>query len=424
MERQASGILWGDICYSTDKDTLITRENAYLVWEDGKIAGVYDRLPEQFRAYPVEDCRGKLIIPGLVDLHIHAPQYPFRGLKMDLPLLPWLNTNAFPEEAKYQDPDYARKAYEIFVADMKKSGTTRACIFASLHLPATKILMELLEEAGLETYVGKVNMDRNCPDYLREGEDAPAVTEAWLEETAGRFSHVKPILTPRFIPVCSDSLMEALGNIQKKWKLPVQSHLSENPDEIALVQELHPQSRFYGDAYNRFGLFGKDAPAVMAHCVHCPPEELEMMKAQGVFVAHCPQSNTNLCSGASPVRQLLEAGLEVGLGSDIAGGASLSIFRAMTDAIHTSKLRAALLDRSLAPLTLEEAFFLGTLGGGRFFGKVGSFQEGFEADVLVLDETRIPHPQPLTLRERLERYVYLAGDDWITSKYVKGRRLF
>ena len=197
MEKQASGILWGDICYSTDKDTLITRENAYLVWEDGKIAGVYDRVPEQFQAYPVEDCRGKLIIPGLVDLHIHAPQYPFRGLKMDLPLLPWLNTNAFPEEAKYQDPDYARKAYEIFVGDMKKSGTTRACIFASLHLPATKILMELLEKAGLETYVGKVNMDRNCPDYLREGEDAPAVTEAWLEETADRFTLVTTNLTPR-----------------------------------------------------------------------------------------------------------------------------------------------------------------------------------------------------------------------------------
>ena len=189
----------------------------------------------------------------------------------------------------------------------------------------------------------------------------------------------------------------------------------------ALVQELCPWSRFYGDAYDRFGLFGGDHGCIMAHCVLSGDGEIALMKERGVYVAHCPQSNTNLCSGASPVRQLLEAGLQVGLGSDIAGGASLSIFRAMTDAIHTSKLRAALLDRSLAPLTLEEAFFLGTLGGGRFFGKVGSFQEGFEADVLVLDESKIPHPQPLTLRERLERYVYLAGGDWITKKYVKGR---
>lgn len=426
MIKQRTRILKGDICYSTDKDNLVTMQNSYLVCENGLSAGVFHILPEQYRNLPIDDHTGKLIVPGLIDLHIHAPQYSFRGFKMDLELLDWLNSSAFPEEAKYRDTAYASKAYSIFVNDITKSATTRACMFATLHLPATKILMDLLEKSGLETFVGKVNMDRNCPDYLREtdGDASAAATVSWLEETSGLYSHVHPILTPRFIPACSDHLMERLKQIQEKWNLPVQSHLSENPEEIAWVQELEPHSRFYGDAYDHFGLFGGEVPTIMAHCVHCPPEEIRLIKERGVYIAHCPESNSNLTSGAAPVRLYLDQDMKVGLGSDIAGGFSLSIFRAMAETIQVSKLRARLLNKNLKPVTMNEAFFMGTKGGGSFFGKTGSFETGYEVDAVVLDESRIPHPQELSLKERLERYIYLSGDDWILHKYVKGQQVF
>ncbi len=419
-------VLKGDICWSHDAQHLNTIKDGFLVCEGGIVTGVFKNLPEKYAGLPVEDYSGKLIVPGLTDLHIHAPQYVFRGMKMDLELLEWLNTSAFPEEAKYQDTEYARRAYRIFVDDLRKSGTTRCCMFATLHLPATKVLMELLEESGQISYVGKVNMDRNSPDYLCE-ESAEASAEAtvqWLAETGKAFPRTKPILTPRFIPSCSDELMERLAAIQKEYNLPVQSHLSENHGEISWVQELVPESRFYGDAYDRVGLFGGNVPTIMAHCVHSGEEETELMKKRGVYIAHCPQSNTNLMSGIAPVRTYLEKEIPMGLGSDVAGGAVLSIFRAMADAIQVSKLRAVLVDHNLKPLTMAEAFFLGTKGGGSFFGKVGSFDAGYECDALVLDEGKIPYPQELTIEERLERFIYLSGNDDILHKFVKGRRLF
>ncbi|MFR9190595.1 MAG: amidohydrolase family protein, partial [Anaerotruncus massiliensis (ex Togo et al. 2019)] len=157
-----------------------------------------------------------------------------------------------------------------------------------------------------------------------------------------------------------------------------------------------PWSGCYGGAYDRFGLFGGDAPTIMAHCVHSTGEEIDLMQARGVFIAHCAQSNTNLASGVAPVRAYLDRGMKVGLGTDIAGGFSLSVFRAMADAVQASKLRWRLLDDSLRPLTVPEAFYLGTKGGGEFFGKVGSFEEGYEFDAVVLDDSgfriRDAHP--------------------------------
>jgi guanine deaminase len=305
----------------------------------------------------------------MTDLHIHAPQYSYRGLGMDMELLEWLNVHAFPEESKFADLTYAKKAYRIFVDDMVKSTTTRACIFGTLHKDATLLLMELLEDAGMRAYVGKVNMDRNSPDILREesAESASKITEQWILE-AERFDNVRQILTPRFIPSCSDELMRELSRLQKKYELPMQSHLSENLGEIAWVQDLCPDSKFYGDAYDQFELFGGECPTIMAHCVHSGEEEVELMKEKNVFVAHCPQSNTNIASGIAPVRMYLEKDLKMGLGSDVAGGAHLSLMRAMTDAIQCSKLRWRMYDQSLEPLKFEEAFYLATKGGGEFFG--------------------------------------------------------
>lgn len=419
-------VLKGNICYCEESGDLKTAENGWLVCLEGRCGGVFEELPKEYQGFPLMDCGNMLITPGLVDLHIHAPQYAFRGLGMDLELLDWLNTNTFPEEARYQDLEYAGRAYTIFAEAMKRSATTRACIFGTVHNPATELLMDLMEETGLKAMVGKVNMDRNSPDYLCEESAGRSAddTVAWLEKTLGRYENVRPVLTPRFIPSCTDELMKRLKAIQSEFNLPVQSHLSENKGEIAWVQELCPESEFYGDAYDRFGLFGGDVPTIMAHCVFSSDREIGLMKRRGVYVAHCPESNTNLASGIAPVRTYLDRGLHVGLGSDVAGGTGESIFRAMTHAIQVSKLRWRLVDQEVKPLTAAEAFYLGTLGGGSFFGRVGSFLKGYEFDALILDDAAIPHPQELTIRERLERFLYLSDDKRIKAKFVAGRRIF
>ena len=419
--------LKGTILWSESPQKLSILENAFLVCENGLCAGVFPVLPEKYKGIQCQDMSGHLIIPGLTDLHVHAPQYTFRSIGMDLELLEWLDTLAFPEESKYCDPEYAKAAYSIFAEDLKKSATTRAVMFATLHVPAAEILMDLMEETGLKTYVGKVNMDRNgTPSLQEESAEASARdTIRWLEETRSRYQNVKPILTPRFTPSCSDELMKKLGEIQKKHHLPVQSHLSENLGEIAWVKELCPNTSFYGEAYDQFGLFGgPDCPTIMAHCVHCPDEEIALMKKRGVYIAHCPQSNSNLSSGIAPVRRYLDEDLHVGLGCDIAGGTVLSIFRAMAEAIQVSKLRWRLVDDTQKPLTVEEVFYMGTLGGGSFFGKVGSFLPGYEFDAVILDDSTLPHPQPLSPKQRLERIIYLSDDRNIIGKYVAGTKIF
>lgn len=411
----------GNIIYSTTPDQLVLIENGYAVCENGICGGAFAKLPEKYNGIQVKDYGDRLVIPGLVDLHMHAPQYGLRGFGMDLELLDWLNTYTFPEEAKYAKEEYAKKAYGMFTEELKKSPTTRACIFATIHRDATKILMDLLEKTKLRTMVGKVNMDRNAPEYLCEStEESAAQTLQWLKEMQGQYKYVEPILTPRFIPSCSDSLMKTLGEIQKSQHLPVQSHLSENEGEIAWVKELCPAAGFYGEAYEHAGLFGNGCKTVMAHCVSSVEEEIALIKRKGVYVAHCPQSNMNLSSGIAPIRKYLDEGLHVGLGSDLAGGSSMSMFRAMSDAIQVSKLYWRMWDQSASPLNVKEAFYLATKGGGEFFGKIGSFESGYEFDVLVIEDESIWHPQELGLLERLERVIYLGDADNIVEKIVAG----
>lgn len=416
----------GNFCWSKTPEQLNILEQGYLLIQDGRVQETAEALPESWQDVPVRDFGDCLVIPGLVDLHMHAPQYEFCGMGMDLELLEWLDRQTFPVEARYADEAYADRAYTVFAEDLKHSATTRACVFATIHRPATRILMEKLDAAGLKTMVGKVNMDRNSPDILREPDAAQAAedTGRWLEESMGRYRNVQPILTPRFIPSCSDELMRRLKELQVRCRLPVQSHLSENPGEVAWVQELCPESEFYGDAYDRFGLFGGEGcPTVMAHCVYSDEREQERMRQRGVWIAHCPQSNMNLSSGIAPVRTFLEQGQRIGLGSDVAGGSSASIFRAMTDAVQASKLYWRLVDPSKKPLTLEEAFYLATAGGGSFFGKVGSFEPGFELDAVVLDDRKLNRLGGYTVRQRLERICYRPEEAKIAAKYVAGEAI-
>lgn len=418
-------VLKGNLCYSESADRIRLIPNGYLVCEDGVCLGAFETLPEQYAALPLKDFGDRIIIPGLTDLHVHAPQFAFRGLGMDMELLDWLNTYTFPEESKYADLCYADRAYSQFADHLRRSATTRAAVFATIHVPATELLMEKLERSGLVSYVGKVNMDRNSPDYLCELDAAASVaaTEEWICHTRDRFENTKPILTPRFIPSCTDTLMRGLRGLVEKYDLPVQSHLSENFGEIAWVQELCPNSEFYGDAYDRFGLFGGDHKCIMAHCVHSDERELELMKKNGVFVAHSPLSNANLSSGVAPISKYLERGLHVALASDVAGGETENLFASIGSAIRSSKLRWRLLDQSVKPLSVDQAFYIATRGGGEFFGKVGSFEKGYAFDAVVLDDSALDHPQELTLRARLERALYLSDDRQITAKFVGGRQI-
>ena len=181
--KENSFILKGNICYSDTKDRFISVDQGYLVCCQGISQGVYSVLPEEYQNLPITDYGDHLIIPGMTDLHLHAPQYPFRGLGMDLELLDWLEAHTFPEESHYQDLEYAEKAYRIFTEDLKASATTRAVIFGTIHTPATILLMEKLEAAGLKTYVGRVNMDQNCTDLLKEknADASLADTAEWLK---------------------------------------------------------------------------------------------------------------------------------------------------------------------------------------------------------------------------------------------------
>ena len=427
-----SFVIKGNICQTINPKELDLHKDAFVVCENGVSKGVFNNLPDKYANLPVYDYGNALIFPGMVDLHVHAPQYAFRGMCMDLELMDWLNSYTFPEEEKYENLEYAKKAYSMFVNALKSGATTRSCIFATRHRYATELLMELMEESGIVSYVGKVNMDREASEALTEkSADVSAFdTFGWINAVKDKYENTKPILTPRFIPCCTYKLMEELREIQMAYGLPVQSHLSESKSEIDFVKFLRPQNPFYGDSYNEYDLFGKnddintDVKTVMAHCVWSTDDEVELMKKNGVFVAHCPASNMNLTSGIAPIRKYFDLGLNIGLGSDVAGGHTDSIFRAITDAIQQSKMYFRMVNESYKPLVFSEAFYLATKGGGKFFGKVGSFEEGYEFDAVVMDDSVLVHPQPINLAERMERAVYLGLDEKnITAKYVRGRKV-
>lgn len=418
--------LKGNIIYSKNKNEINCFENSYLICQDGKSMGVFKKLDEKYKDIEVIDFGEKIICPGLVDLHIHAPQYNFRGMGMDLELLDWLNTYTFPSEAKFKDEDYAKRSYQRFVDYLKYGPNTRHVIFASLHVKSTQILMDLMEKSKMVSFVGKVNMDRNGGVDLEEkdADESEKATLDWLESIKGKYKNTYPILTPRFIPSCTDELLEKLRKIKDEYNLPIQSHLSENLGEIEWVKELVPKAKFYGDAYNIFDLFGKNNKTVMAHCVYSNDDEQDLIKENKVFIAHCPDSNTNLTSGIAPAGKYLREGQKIGLGSDVAGGTHASIFKAMADAIKVSKLRYRLVDEKIKPLSLEEAFYMATLGGGEFFGKVGSFEKGYEFDAIVIDDEKLLEEDKFNLKQRLERIVYLSKDEDIVSKFVRGNKIF
>ncbi len=414
----------GDILYSKSLNKVVEYDNSYLICVNGKSDGVYKRLPAKYKGIKVYDYTGYLIIPGLVDMHLHAPQYMFIGLHMDLKLLDWLNKYTFPAEAKYKDIRFAKKAYDIFVKDLTLTATTRFAMFATIHNDATLYLMNELEKTGFKGYVGKVNMDRNSPKYLVETTNKSIKdTLKWIE-SCENLKNIKPIITPRFIPSCTDKLMKELSKIMKEKNLPVQSHLSENRSEIEWVKELVPRVKSYEEAYDMFDMLGTVTNSIMAHYVWPDENGIKLMKNRNVWVAHSPSSNRNLSSGIAPIGRYLREGIKVGLATDVAGGSYLSMFRAIEDTITTSKIRNCLYDSEYYNVTIEQALYLATLGGGEFFGKVGSFEKGYEFDAIVLNERDIPTVlmSELTLLERFERYIYRSHTN-VYAKFIAGKKI-
>lgn len=397
--------------------------NGYIAVENEFIYGIYEDFPSDLDGYELIDFGDKIIIPSFCDIHLHAPQFVNRGLGMDKELLDWLEFYTFPEESKYEDLIYAKKAYKKFVKELWREGTLNAVVFGTIHRDATIELMDIMDEFGINGYVGKVNMDRNSPDfYIEDTESSIKTTLDFIEQSIDKYNRVKPIITPRFVPSCTRELMTELGEIADKYDLKIQSHLSENRSEVEWVKELHPESSSYYDVYKKYNLI-RNNKTVMAHCCWNTDEEIKSMAEDKVFVAHSPYSNTNLSSGIAPIRKFLNNGVPVGLASDISGGHDISIRSVISISAQVSKMRWVYLNSDEESLNSAELFYLATKGGGAFFEKTGRFKEGYYFDALVLDDSNLLDINPRTLEERLERYFYIGDDRNIYKRFSSGKEL-
>ncbi|CAK0782316.1 hypothetical protein CVIRNUC_005629 [Coccomyxa viridis] len=281
---------------------------------------------------------GRLMCPGFIDTHVHAPQYSYAGTATDRPLMQWLDHYTFPREAQMQDLKEAKAHYNKLVERLISNGTTTALVFGSLHLEPTKLLADILHQAGMRAYVGKVCMDRNSKNYyVQSTEQNLQDTEAFVEHIRGLNTVlVHPVITPRFVPCCTPALLQGLGAIAQRSICHVQSHISESLDNDAFVAQLHPEvGGRDAQLYERAGLLTQRT--VMAHGVTLTDAELRLLAERGTALAHCPLSNFYFADIPLDVLRCLAAGVKVGLGTDVAGGYSPSMLSAMRSAVLASK---------------------------------------------------------------------------------------
>ena len=415
-------ILHGDIVHAPSFATLRCIENGYLVAVDGCVEGVYETLPDRFEGLYITDCSNRIITQSFCDMHMHAPQYPLMGLGLDMQLLDWLNAYTYPEEARYADLDYAKRVYEAFARDLINSGTTRAAVYSSIHLDATLELAKCLEKKRVTSFVGKVNMDRNCPAELCEStEESLERTEEFIERLKD-FKLIKPLITPRFAPVCSPELLNGLGRLAEKHNVPVQTHLSENIAEITWVKELFPDAAGYWHVYERAGLMRPGS--LMAHCIYSGDTERHVMHDNGVWAVHCPCSNMDLSSGIMPVRRFINSDVNVLLGSDISGGAAIFMPRIMEATVRISKMNWLATNQSERILSIVDAFYLATSAGAKRMGYGEGFAAGDPLHCIVADDSRIRIAgEGRTLRERFERMLHRMQPADITAVWSEGVRV-
>ncbi|KAG0163643.1 hypothetical protein DFQ28_011195 [Apophysomyces sp. BC1034] len=378
----------------------------------------------------------QFLLPGFVDTHAHAPQFVFAGSGMDLPLLEWLNTYVFHVESKFQLAEYAERCYTKVVSRFLKNGTTTCSWFATIHLQACQILVDVVERLGQRAYVGKVNMDQNSPDYYIESTEASLRdSRAFIEYTQNKSSLVTPVITPRFAITCSSELMKGLAALAKEYDVPIQTHLCETLNEIDFTLSLFPDSKNYTAVYDDHGLLNDKA--YMAHCVHMKDEEIALLAERNTGVSHCANSNFSLHSGVCDVRRFIDKGLKVGLGTDVAGGFSPSILDAVRSSFIASKTvkimqqenKSRIGEKEYTPLNPAELLYLATLGGAKVLGlqdTIGNFAVGKSFDALWVD---LAEDGPVDLighetkQQMLEKFLFIGNDQALLHIFVQGRRV-
>jgi guanine deaminase len=385
---------------------------------------------------------GQLLLPGLVDLHIHAPQFPQLGKALDVPLDVWLMDQTFPLEARYADDEFAVAVYRILVETLLANGTTTAAYFGTIHLSATKRLVDTCLRQGQRALVGRVAMDdpTTCPDYYRDTSIERALDETieLIEYITGhrrnRNRLVLPVVTPRFIPSCTDDMLQRLGEVASSSGVHVQTHCSES--DWAHQYGLDRFGKTDTLSYRDFGLLSRRT--ILAHCNLVTSSDLEVIAETGAAIAHCPLSNVFFANAVFPVRKALEVGAHVGLGTDIAGGYSPSLFNAAANAVASSRLLEDGVDATVAAelrgkagsrIAAADAFWLATAGGGIALDlPIGVLAPGYAFDAIVVDtgvEDTDLHLWPLldSTEDALEKIILTATRRNIAQVWVQGRRV-
>lgn len=380
---------------------------------------------------PVIDHRGRWVVPGFIDAHVHYPQLEMIASHGEQ-LLEWLTRYTFPAEERFGEVAHAVAVAAAFLDELLRHGTTTAVVLGSVHRGSAEALFEAARARGMRLVAGQVMMDRNAPPTLCDTpqsayDDATALIGSWHERPGTRLSYA---VTPRFAATSSPEQLRVAGQLRREHPgVFMHTHWAENRDEVAWVERLFPESGSYLRVYDDFGLLGPRA--VLAHGIHLAPGDLEVLRESGSAVAHCPSSNLFLGSGLFDLAGMRAAGVPVAVGTDVGAGTSLSLLSTLADAYKVAQLRRALVEgmAGVASMTVDEAFYLATLGGARALGldeHIGSFEIGKEADFVVLD----PRATPLLARrsaraESVEELLFammVLGDDrTVAETYVGGR---
>lgn len=425
-------------------------ENALVVVDsDGTISSVLvpgsenyanDVVAAKANNHLIELTDRQYLLPGLVDLHIHAPQWPQIGIALHLPLYDWLQQYTFPLEAKYENLDFARRNYESLVNNLLANGTTTAMYYGTVHLEATKLLAEICLDKGQRAVIGKVAMDNTeeCPEFYRDKsvtsglDDTRALIE-YIRNLPGNDSgRVSPAVTPRFIPGCTDEMLHGLGAIANEYDCHVQTHCSESDWEHDYVIRRHGVHDT--QSLDRFGLLNRKT--VLAHSNFIDEADMSTIRKKGSGIAHCPLSNVYFSNAVFPSRRALDYGLNVGLGTDISGGPNPSILHNCRAAVDSSRLLEEGVDSTIpanrrgtpnSRINCLESFWMATVGGANALGlKVGQLAKGFYFDAIVVDtdvtDTNLRAGENSKSGEEiLQKIVYGAERQNITNVWVQGR---
>ncbi|MDR4518501.1 MAG: guanine deaminase [Nitrosomonas sp.] len=416
------------------KDYQYFFDGILLLGNDGHIldVGNADQIQAryQLKAHEIIDFSGKFILPGLIDTHIHYPQSEIIATNGEQ-LAQWLEQTAYPAESKFADKSYAHKVSRFFLNELLRNGTTTALVFGTVHKNSVDVLFTEAEKLNMRIIGGKVMMDRNAPDGLLDTPetafaDSIMLIDAWHNK--GRLHYA---VTPRFAITSSPEQLAVAAKLYDEYEgVYLQTHVSENPNEVALARHLFPKAESYLHIYEDFGLVGPRT--VFAHGVYLTDDEFELLARKNAALSFCPTSNLFLGSGLFNFRKAQHHTVQLGLGTDIGAGTSFSMLQTMNEAYKIAQLQKTNVDlpKNEISLTPFKAFYLVTLGAARALhldDKLGSLQPGKEGDFIVLN----PEATPLlrfrlqntqSLAERLFAIMMLADDRAIEAVYLMGRR--